>query len=99
MVRHCTCGLYFTRRWLVKYKSPLVQYLAILHSTPCNNNLYIIYTLHIKVTVITKGAAALRYAHTVMERGNFARCQPEAGLADVTTAKFVSERMNPCVVL
>ena len=38
MVRHCTCGLYFTRRWLVKYKSPLVQYLTILHSTPCNNN-------------------------------------------------------------
>ena len=37
MVRHCTCGLYFTRRWLVKYKSPLVQYLTILHSTPCNN--------------------------------------------------------------
>ena len=37
MVRHCTCGLYFTRRWLVKYKSPLVQYLTILHSTPCND--------------------------------------------------------------
>ena len=41
MVRHCTCGLYFTRRWLVKYKSPLVQYLTILHSTPCNN-IYVI---------------------------------------------------------
>ena len=24
MVRHCTCRLYFTRRWLVKYKGPLV---------------------------------------------------------------------------
>ena len=43
MVRHCTCGLYFTRRtrWLVtEYKSPLVQYLTTLHSTPYNNILY-----------------------------------------------------------
>ena len=27
-VRQCTCGLYFIRHWLVKYKSPLVQYLT-----------------------------------------------------------------------
>ena len=36
MVRHCICDLYITRRWLVKYKSPLVQYLTIitLHHMP-----------------------------------------------------------------
>ena len=65
MVRHCTCGLYFTRRWLVKYKSPLVQYLTILHSTPCNNiYIYAQCITHLCISGVSLecGAEALHHA-------------------------------------
>ena len=67
MGRHCTCGLYFTRRWLVKYKSPLVQYLTILHSTPCNNIILIFYTYNARLVMdcILAAELASKYNYTL----------------------------------
>ena len=42
MARHCTCGLYFTRRWLVKYKAHLCNISP--YATPPHAMINLLYT-------------------------------------------------------
>ena len=61
MVRYCTSGLlYFTSQRRVKY-SPQVQYLTILHSTPCNDNF--LTPKEMATTVATWAGAAMVELH------------------------------------
>ena len=75
MVRHCTCGLYFTRRWLVKYRSQM-QCLTILHSSSCNDNIHDTNTKSTPKDSDLVGGASLRdrrESTTTRSLANFSR--------------------------